>query len=133
MNERLGERRIKDEIPNWLEQIKCFEENDLSDIADRARFILYRHVIDYDCEFSRDQEMKHYSAELEKFMDGQKDRVLHVASLSWVPSGDRRKLENYVKSPAAYVKKVLLYEKTVVPVKRAVKRLTGAVRWMWDR
>ena len=133
MNERLGERRIKDEIPNWLEQIKCFEENDLPDIADRARFILYRHVIDYDCEFSRDQEMKHYSAELEKFMDGQKDRVLHVASLPWVPSGDRRKLENYVKSPAAYVKKVLLYEKTVVPVKRAVKRLTGAVRWMWDR
>lgn len=132
MNEKLGERRIKDEIPNWLEQIKCFEENDLTDIADRARFILYRHVIDYDCEFSMDPAMKHYSGVLETFMGEQKDRVLHVASLSWVPSRDRRKFENYIQSPAAYVKKILRYEKTVVPVKRAVKSLTGAVRWMWE-
>lgn len=125
MNRGLGERRLRDEMPNWKEQIACFRENGLPDIADRAAYMYYRRLLAYDLEFRREKGLLDYALRLEETARREEQEIRRIYAASYVRRGDRRRMALFLRSPGRYALWAGVYEKTIVPLKNL---LAGVVR-----
>ncbi len=114
MNEKAGERRFRDELPFWREQIAWFASCGMEEIAKRAAFYFYRRLLFYDLEFRADPSTMPYAKRLETEMLAEKDRVLMLLKEPFASRGDRVRMRLFLASPALYAKVSGLYENTVV-------------------
>ncbi len=114
MNEKAGERRFRDELPFWREQIAWFEDCGLEEIARRAAYYFYRRLLFYDLEFRADPAMSAYAGRLEKEMLAEKDRILTLLKEPFSTRGDRVRMRLFLASPAVYARVSGLYDRTVV-------------------
>lgn len=114
MNEKAGERRFRDELPFWREQIAWFASCGMEEIAKRAAFYFYRRLLFYDLEFRADPSMMSYAKRLETEVLAEKDRVLMLLKEPFASRGDRVRMRLFLASPALYAKVSGLYENTVV-------------------
>ncbi|WP_242622588.1 glycosyltransferase [Lachnoclostridium sp. Marseille-P6806] len=127
MNRKLGERRLRDEIPNWCGQIACFRENGLPDIADRALYMLCRRLLAYDLEFRRTPGMKAYARELEALAESNRDEIRRIYGADYVRRGDRFRMALFLRSPGCYARAAALYERLAVPLKSGARRLIRTI------
>ena len=58
MNEKAGERRLKDEIPFWQEQIAYFREAGMPDLSDKAAYHFYRRLLFYYIDFMENKKTR---------------------------------------------------------------------------
>ena len=114
MNERLGERRFRDELPFWRAQTAWFAQQGLDEIAKRSAVSFYRRMLFYDLEFREKEELRPYAARLEKELLPERDKVRALLREPFVSRGDRARIGLFFRSPALYAAFSRLYEKTVV-------------------
>lgn len=114
MNEKAGERRFRDELPFWREQIDWFKSCGMEEIAKRAAYYFYRRLLFYDLEFRADSAMRDYAGRLEKQMLAEKEQILNLLKEPFSSRGDRVRMRLFLASPAVYARVAGLYERTVV-------------------
>ena len=115
MNQKLGERRLNDEMPFWLEHIQYLKDHDAGEAAQKAEYYFYRRYMFYDMDFRRNPALKPCADRLEKWMQERSGRILQVMNTgSWSTAGDRQRMKMFLRSPARYQKWSDLYEKTIV-------------------
>lgn len=118
MNQKLGERRLNDEMPFWLEHIQYLRNHDAQEAAQKAEYYFYRRYMFYDMDFRRDPALKPCADRLENWMQQRSGRILQVMNTgSWSKAGDRQRMKMFLRSPARYQKWSDLYEKTIVRLK----------------
>ena len=98
MNEKAGERRLKDEIPFWQEQIAYFREAGMPDLSDKAAYHFYRRLLFYYIDF----------------MENKKTRIYHK---DYVAMGDRARMKLALLLPGAYYRAVKIYDRYVIPLR----------------
>ena len=64
MNEKAGERRIKDEIPFWREQIAYIREAGMPALSDKAAYHFYRRMLFYYIDFMENRKTKEFAQEI---------------------------------------------------------------------
>ncbi len=103
MNVKLGERRLRDELPFWEEQIRYLTKEGNAPMAQKATYYFYRRLLYYYDDFAADQEFAPYRDELEQKMRAQKDAMKAAAAAAhYARRGDRARLRLFAISPAAY-------------------------------
>ena len=122
MNQKAGERRLRDEIPFWKQQILALRENGLAAFSDEAAFYFYKRMLYYDVDFRSSPETISYAKRLEEDLLSQAEEIRRVYALDFASRGDRKRMELFLQSPEKYYEAARLYEKTVVPVKSRLRR-----------
>lgn len=117
VSEKLAERRFRDELPFWEEQIELFKASDLPEIAKLARYYLTRRELFYYVDF-RDRKMKDAADHLARMLQDNKEIVLNNFNEMNGPKGDQLRLKTFMKSPGLYYVLNKLYEKTIVTIKK---------------
>ena len=64
MNEKAGERRLKDEIPFWQEQIAYFREAGMPDLSDKAAYHFYRRLLFYYIDFMENKKTRIFADQI---------------------------------------------------------------------
>lgn len=118
MNIGAADRRMKDELPFWLQQIRLLKEAGLDRQSGEAVFGLYRRLLDYDLDFRSHAETRKYAGELENFAVTLQDELKPLLQQPYVSRGEKLQMMLFMHSPKLYEKVYTWYGKTVVPVKR---------------
>lgn len=102
MSGKTGERRVRDEIPFWQEQIRLFAQAGRQDLADRARFSLERRLLYYITDMQGSEAAAPYRKELEELLlkDPEADRLCRDPKAG--AKGDRLRVCLYRKNPRLY-------------------------------
>ncbi|MGN1022924.1 MAG: hypothetical protein ACI4OJ_05450, partial [Lachnospiraceae bacterium] len=102
MSGKTGERRVRDEIPFWQEQIRLFSQAGRQDLADRARFSLERRLLYYITDMQGSESAAPYRKELEELLqkDPEADRLCKDPKAG--ARSDRLRVMLYRKSPRLY-------------------------------
>ena len=119
VSQKMAERRFKDELPFWEEQITYFESKGLDEIAQIARYYLTRRELFYYVDF-RERKMKDAADRLAEMIKSDKDRIIENYYRQKGPKGDRIRLLTFLKSPGVYYQINRLYEKVIVPIRNRV-------------
>ena len=77
MNHKLQERRFKDEIPFWKEQIACLKEAGYGELSEKAAYHFYRTMLFYYVDF-RDRRMKEAAARLAAMLKGERGEIRRI-------------------------------------------------------
>lgn len=113
MQSGLMERRFKDEIPFWKEQINCFREAGLSELSQKAEYHFYRRMLFYYIDF-RDRKMKDAEEEMIHFLRGEKEEIRRIYRNEFVIRGDQARMGLFLLWPQVYYLTVKIYEQTLV-------------------
>ena len=117
MNSRLAERRFRDEIPFWKEQIAYLSENGFTEMSEKAYYQFCRKMLFYYIDF-RDRKMTGEAKELAELLKRKKETVGNVYGKSFVKTGDRVRMKLFLTSPGLYYGIVRLYEKIIIPLRQ---------------
>lgn len=117
MNEQIKERRFKDEIPFWREQIQCLEKAGFSELSQKAAYYFYRRLLFYYVDF-RDRKMKGAGREMAHLLRGEKDQIRGIYQKGFAASGDKVRMELALLWPGGYYGMVKLYDKYIVPLRQ---------------
>lgn len=117
MNQGLGERRFKDEIPFWKEQLICLENAGEAELAQKAAYQFYRRMLFYYVDF-RDRKMKAAGRELVRFLRKEKKEISQIYRKDFVKTGDKVRMRMALAWPFAYYQTVKFYEKYVIPLRQ---------------
>ncbi len=122
MNEKIGERRVNDEIPFWKQQIVMLEESGLREMADDARRALARREMFY-CQELNDGGQKKYADIIYDDMAKDRERILELFSGKKIKRGDRVRMSLFLRASDTYYGIDRLYRRIVLPVRRVLKKL----------
>ena len=117
MNEQVRERRFRDEIPFWREQIECLGKAGFSELSEKAAYYFYRRLLFYYVDF-RDRKMKAAGAELVKLLREEKDEIRQIYRKEFAASGDKVRMELALLWPQGYYGIVKIYDKLIVPLRQ---------------
>ena len=117
MNEQVRERRFRDEIPFWREQIECLRQSGFSELSEKAAYYFYRRLLFYYVDF-RDRKMKAAGAELVKLLREEKDEIRQIYRKEFAASGDKVRMELALLWPQGYYGIVKIYDKLIVPLRQ---------------
>lgn len=117
MNSKFHERRFRDEIPFWKEQIAYLGEHGFAQLTGKASHQFYRKMLFYYEDF-RDRGMKESARELAGLLLGEKENIRKIYGEGFVPKGDKARMKLFLKSPECFYRVVKLYEKTVIPLRQ---------------
>lgn len=117
MNEQVRERRFRDEIPFWREQIECLRKAGFSELSEKAAYYFYRRLLFYYVDF-RDRKMKAAGAELVKLLREEKDEIRQIYRKEFAASGDKVRMELALLWPQGYYGIVKIYDKLIVPLRQ---------------
>jgi len=119
MNRRLGERRMRDELPFWQEHIEYLRTHGFDAQAVKAEYYCCRRYLFYDCEFRQQEELMPYAQDLETRMQAKKEHILRVMRTAPCRTrGDLARMRLFLASPSLYMRVSGWYEKTVAALKR---------------
>lgn len=117
MNEKAGERRLKDEIPFWREQIAYIKDAGMPALSDKAAYHFYRRMLFYYIDFMENKQTRGYAKELISQLKAEKGKIKQIYAQEYVATGDRVRMKLVLNSPGLYYRIVKLYEKYVIPLR----------------
>lgn len=117
MNIRLEERRFKDEIPFWKEQISYLYGLGLVELAEKASYRFYRRLLNYYLDF-RDRGMKEAGRRLMSLLKNERGEVIRIYKKEFVPVGDKVRMKVAFVTPGGYYQIVKLYDKFIIPLRQ---------------
>ena len=117
MNEQVRERRFRDEIPFWREQIEYLRKAGFSELSQKAAYYFYRRLLFYYVDF-RDRKMKTAGEELVKLLRMEKSQVKRIYQEGFVAPGDKIRMELALLWPQGYYGIVKIYDKLIVPLRQ---------------
>jgi hypothetical protein len=117
MNEKAGERRLKDEIPFWREQIAYIRQEGMTEISDKAAYHFYRRMLFYYIDFMENKQTRRYAMELIKQLRGDKAEISRIYGQEYVACGDKVRMKLVLSSPGMYYRVVKLYDKWIIPLR----------------
>ncbi len=116
MNHKLQERRFKDEIPFWKEQIACLKEAGYGELSEKAAYHFYRTMLFYYVDF-RDRRMKEAAARLAAMLKGERGEIRRIYGNSFAAFGDKVRMRVMLVWPGGYYILVKGYERVVIPLR----------------
>jgi len=126
MNQKLVERRTRDELPFWQEHMRILRENGFALQADQAEFFYYRRLLYYEDDTRRNPELAQSAYIFEKMVTDNRSRAVRLArQTTCARTGDRLRVAVFAVSPGLYRAFAGLYERIVV---RSKQRLALAVK-----
>lgn len=117
MNEKAGERRLRDEIPFWREQIAYLRESGLQELSDKAAYHFYRRMLFYYIDFMGRKATRGYAEEIAGQLKSEKDTIAAVYAKDYVAAGDKARMKLMLRMPGVYYRVVKLYDKYVIPLR----------------
>ena len=75
MNEKAGERRLKDEIPFWQEQIAYFREAGMPDLSDKAAYHFYRRLLFYYIDFMENKKTRIFADQIVGLLRADREKI----------------------------------------------------------
>lgn len=121
MNEKAGERRLKDELPFWREQIAYLRKEGMPKLADKAAYHFYRRLLFYYIDFKMSAETKGYAAEIIRQLREDRTVIGRIYRENYVAAGDRMRMKLALSLPEAYYLAVRLYDRYVIPIRNRGK------------
>ncbi|MCR5304073.1 MAG: glycosyltransferase [Lachnospiraceae bacterium] len=122
MNEKAGERRVRDEIPFWKQQTEMLRAAGLDALSLDSERALARREMFY-CQEFFDAGQRKYADMIYSDMESQRDHILELFSAENVKKGDRARMSLFLKDPDRYYRTDRLYRKFVLPLRRGLKRI----------
>ena len=116
MNHKLQERRFKDEIPFWKEQIACLKEAGYGELSEKAAYHFYRTMLFYYVDF-RDRKMKEAADRLAAMLKGERGEIRRIYGNGFVAFGDKVRMQVMLAWPGGYYILVKGYERVVIPLR----------------
>ena len=123
MNEKAGERRLKDEIPFWREQISYIGDAGMPELSDKAAYHFYRRMLFYYIDFMEQKQTRSFAEEIIKQLreDKKNGTISRIYGKDYVAAGDRIRMKLALRLPGVYYLTVKLYDKYVIPLRTGVK------------
>lgn len=117
MNERAGERRLKDEIPFWQEQIAYFREAGMPELADKASYHFYRRLLFYYVDFMENKKTRVFAQKIVRLLRADKGKIRGIYKKDYVAMGDRARMKLVLWLPGVYYRVVRIYDRYVIPLR----------------
>lgn len=117
MNEKKGERMLRDEIPFFKEQIRLISEAGLEGMALQASYRLYRRMIYYYTLLIAGKDSRVYADRLATIIKSDKSEIKRVYSEAFVKRGDVVRMKLFLHSPKLYAVVTGLYDKYIIPAR----------------
>lgn len=131
MNTQINPRTFTDQIPAYVEKTKFLQNLGRQDLADVHDYFFYKRLLlFYNQLKERDiPGQERYLQEITDIIYCNREHVNQVFACPAADSGDRKKAELFLKSPARYWNKIRWEKHVVIPlkvmVKSVLKSLTG--------
>ena len=122
MNEKAGERRMKDEIPFWREQIAYIREAGMPQLSDKAAYHFYRRLLFYYIDFMEKKETRIFAEEIARQLRGEKENIRRIYGESYVAAGDKARMKVMLAMPGGYYRIVKLYDKFIIPLRNRKRK-----------
>ena len=120
MNHKLQERRFRDEIPFWKEQVECLRKAGYEELSEKAAYHFYRTMLFYYVDF-RERKMKEAGRALAELLKGEKEEIRRIYEKSFVAFGDKVRMRAMLLWPGGYYLLVKGYERVVIPLRTGGK------------
>ncbi len=117
MNEKAGERRLKDEIPFWQEQIAYFREAGMPDLSDKAAYHFYRRLLFYYIDFMENKKTRIFADQIVGLLRADREKIRGIYRKDYVAMGDRARMKLALLLPGAYYRVVKIYDRYVIPLR----------------
>lgn len=117
MNEKAGERRLKDEIPFWQEQIAYFREAGMPDLSDKAAYHFYRRLLFYYIDFMENKKTRIFADQIVGLLRADREKIRGIYRKDYVAMGDRARMKLALLLPGAYYRAVKIYDRYVIPLR----------------
>ncbi len=133
MNEKAGERRLRDEIPFWRKQIDYIRKAGMEDLSDKAAYHFYRRMLFYYIDFMERKATRKYAAEIAgQLREDKKNGIIsRIYRTDGVASGDKARMKLMLASPWLYYCTVKVYDKFIIPLRTGsspLRRRASALR-----
>lgn len=125
MNHKIGERRLKYEVPTWKDQIEFLKNKGYDELSDKAAYYFYRRMLFYFIELRLWKQNK-YADKLAKMLKSEKALIRRIYRNSWVKTGDKVRVRIFLFWPSLYYYTVRLYDKFVLPIRLKGREKGGA-------
>lgn len=117
MNEKAGERRLKDELPFWREQIAYIKAAGMPELSDKAAYHFYRRMLFYYIEFMDNRQTRNYAVELVGQLKADRKEISRVYGMNDIAAGDKIRMKLALNLPGLYYRLVKLYDKYIIPIR----------------
>ena len=117
MNEKAGERRLKDEIPFWQEQIAYFMEAGMPELSDKAAYHFYRRLLFYYIDFMENKKTRIFADQIVGLLRADREKIRGIYRKDYVAMGDRARMKLALLLPGAYYRVVKIYDRYVIPLR----------------
>lgn len=117
MNEKAGERRLKDEIPFWQEQIAYFREAGMPELSDKAAYHFYRRLLFYYIDFMENKKTRIFADQIVGLLRADREKIRGIYRKDYVAMGDRTRMKLALLLPGAYYRVVKIYDRYVIPLR----------------
>ena len=117
MNEKAGERRLKDEIPFWQEQIAYFMEAGMPELSDKAAYHFYRRLLFYYIDFMENKKTRIFADQIVGLLRADREKIRGIYRKDYVAMGDRARMKLALLLPGAYYRIVKIYDRYVIPLR----------------
>lgn len=117
MNSGISERRFRDEIPFWKEQIGYLEGIGMQELAEKAYYQFYRKMLFYYIDF-RQKKRKDSARRLSALLREEKEKIKEIYHSDFVAAGDKVRMKLFLFSPGSYYGIVKLYDKLIIPLRQ---------------
>jgi len=117
MNEKAGERRLRDEIPFWQEQIVYFRDAGMPELSDKAAYHFYRRLLFYYIDFMENKKTRIFADQIVGLLRTDREKIQRIYKKDYVATGDRARMKLALWLPGAYYRAVKMYDRYVVPLR----------------
>ena len=117
MNEKAGERRLKDEIPFWQEQIAYFREAGMPELSDKAAYHFYRRLLFYYIDFMENKKTRIFADQIVGLLRADREKIRGIYRKDYVAMGDRARMKLALLLPGAYYRIGKIYDRYVIPLR----------------
>lgn len=117
MNEKAGERRLKDEIPFWQEQIAYFREAGMPELSDKAAYHFYRRLLFYYIDFMENKKTRVFAEKIVGLLRTDQEKIRGIYQKDYVAAGDRVRMKLALRLPGVYYRAVRIYDRYVIPLR----------------
>lgn len=117
MNEKAGERRLKDEIPFWQEQIAYFREAGMPELSDKAAYHFYRRLLFYYIDFMENKKTRVFAEKIVGLLRADQEKIRGIYQKDYVAAGDRVRMKLALRLPGVYYRAVRIYDRYVIPLR----------------
>ena len=121
MNQKIGERRINNDVGIWKEQIEFLKSKGFYELSNKAVYYFYRRLLFYFIEFKL-WKQSDYSEKLAKIVRADKDLIKKIYREPWVKTGDKVRMKTFLFWPQLYYLLVRLDEKTLIPIRARFRK-----------